>query len=52
MADDDIKRRWLGKLTRLNPATGHGVCQGKAPHKPLLLLALIDLAESVGVATG
>ena len=43
---NDIKKRWLGKLTRLNPATGHGACQGKAPHKPLLLLALIDLAET------
>jgi putative restriction endonuclease len=51
MADEDIKKRWLGKLTRLNPATGRGACQGKAPHKPLLLLALIDLAESGELTT-
>lgn len=38
--------RWLGKLTCLNPATGRGACRGKAPHKPLLLLSLIDLAEA------
>jgi hypothetical protein len=43
---DDIQNRWFGKLTRLNPNTRRGACQGKAPHKPLLLLALIDLAES------
>jgi hypothetical protein len=46
-----IKNRWLGKLTRLNPATGRGACQGNAPHKPLLLLALIDLAESGELTT-
>ena len=40
-----------GKLTRLNPNTGRGACQGKAPHKPLLLLALIDLAESGELTT-
>ena len=33
---------WLGKLTDLNT---HG---GDAPHKPLLLLALLDLVERVG----
>jgi putative restriction endonuclease len=43
--NDEIAARWLGKLTRLNPATGRGACRGKAPHKPLLLLSLIDLAE-------
>jgi putative restriction endonuclease len=48
---DDIKQRWLGKLTRLNPATGRGACREKAPHKPLLLLALIDLAESGELTT-
>jgi putative restriction endonuclease len=48
---DDIKNRWLGKLMRLNPATGRGACHGKAPHKPLLLLALIDLAESGELTT-
>jgi putative restriction endonuclease len=51
MADEDIKKHWLGKLTRLNPATGHGACQGKAPHKPLLLLALIDLAQTGELTT-
>lgn len=44
-ADEAPARRWLGKLTRLNPATGRGHCSGKAPHKPLLLLSLIDMAE-------
>lgn len=39
-------KTWLGKLTKLNPASGRGACQGKAPHKPLLLLSLIDLAEA------
>lgn len=51
IVSNDTKNRWLGKLTRLNPATGHGACQWKAPHKPLLLLALIDLAESGAFTT-
>jgi putative restriction endonuclease len=40
--------RWLGKLTRLNPyhAQPGGACRGKAPHKPLLLLCLLDMAEA------
>jgi putative restriction endonuclease len=33
---------WLAKLTDLNPA------KGDAPHKPLLLLSLLDLAERDG----
>ncbi len=37
--------RWLAKLTKLNPATGRGEMSGKAPHKPLILLSLLDLAE-------
>jgi hypothetical protein len=40
---------WLAKLGKLNPAISRGRLQGKArfaPHKPLLLLCLIDLAES------
>lgn len=49
---DNIKQRWLGKLTQLNPATGRGACHGKAPHKPLLLLVLIDLAENGELTTG
>jgi len=51
MADEDIKKSWLGKLTRLNPASGRGTCQGKAPHKPLLLLALIDLTQTGELTT-
>lgn len=43
---DDIAQRWLGKLTRLRPASAAGACRGVAPHKPLLLLALLDLVES------
>lgn len=39
-------RKWLGKLSRLNPASGRGQCRGKAPHKPLLLLCLLDMAEA------
>jgi putative restriction endonuclease len=39
-------KHWLGKLTRLNPASGRGSCRGKAPHKPLLLLCLLDMAEN------
>jgi putative restriction endonuclease len=46
MSKDDPARRWLARLTNLNPASGRGACRGKAPHKPLLLLALVDLAES------
>lgn len=46
MTMDDLVKKWLGKLTRLNPASGRGQCQGKAPHKPLLLLCLVDMAES------
>jgi putative restriction endonuclease len=37
---------WLGKLTALRPAIGRGNTAGNAPHKPLLLLCLIDLAEA------
>jgi putative restriction endonuclease len=46
MSNDDKAKRWLGKLTRLNPASGRGECRGKAPHKPLLLLSLLDMAET------
>lgn len=41
----DLEKKWLGKLTKLNPASGRGACSGKAPHKPLLLLSLVDMAE-------
>jgi hypothetical protein len=43
---DEIAKKWLGKLSALNPATGSGQCRGKAPHKPLLLLCLLDMAET------
>ena len=39
-------KRWLGKLTRLNPASGRGNCLGKAPHKPRLLLCILDMVEA------
>ncbi len=42
----DLVSWWLGKLTKLNPAAGRGQRQGKAPHKPLLLLCLFDMAEA------
>lgn len=42
----ELAKKWLGKLTRLNPASGRGQCRGKAPHKPLLLLCLLDMAEA------
>ena len=45
MTLDELAKHWLGKLTRLNPNTGKGLCHGKAPHKPLLLLAILDMAE-------
>ncbi len=43
---EEIAKRWLAKLTQLNAAHGKGDCSGKAPHKPLLLLCLLDMAES------
>ena len=46
MTAQDMRSHWLGKLTRLNPATGRGACHGKAPHKPLILLSILDLAQS------
>ena len=42
---------WLGKLRHLNPNLSRtkGDCAARyAPHKPLLLLALIDFAEAAG----
>jgi putative restriction endonuclease len=47
----ELGKKWLGKLTKLNPASGRGQCWGKAPHKPLLLLCLVDMAEA-GELTG
>lgn len=46
MSAEERAARWLGKLTRLRPAPGKGACRGVAPHKPLLLLCLLDMAES------
>jgi putative restriction endonuclease len=43
---EELSRKWLGKLTRLNCNTGRGECRGKAPHKPLLLLCILDMVES------
>lgn len=40
-----LAKKWLGKLTMLNAAAGRGKCRGKAPHKPLLLLCLLDMVE-------
>ncbi len=45
-AHELMAKRWLAKLTKLNPAHGKGSCSGKAPHKPLLLLCLLDMAEA------
>ena len=42
---EKITRHWLGRLTNLRPATGRGNTRGMAPHKPLFLLCLIDMAE-------
>lgn len=46
MSPAELSKKWLGKLTRLNPASGRGDCRGKAPHKPLLLLCLLDMVEA------
>jgi putative restriction endonuclease len=39
---------WLGKLTRLRAGNGKSTdgVSGQAPHKPLLLLSILDMAES------
>lgn len=41
---------WLGKLANLNAA--HTADRGIAPHKPLMLLAVIDLIESGDIPDG
>lgn len=46
MPSTELVKKWLGKLTQLNPASGRGHCRGKAPHKPLLLLCFVDMAET------
>src|SRR5690625_1864635 len=37
---------WLGKLTKLNPASAKQGHSGTAPHKPLLLLSILDMVEA------
>jgi predicted restriction endonuclease len=41
---------WLGKLSYLNVA--RTAARGAAPHKPLMLLTVIDLIESGGIPDG
>jgi putative restriction endonuclease len=41
---------WLGKLANLNAARTEG--RGIAPHKPLMLLTVIDLIESGDISDG
>lgn len=41
---------WLGKLANLNAA--HTAARGIAPHKPLMLLTVIDLIESGDIPDG
>ncbi len=44
---DEAAKNWLGKLTKLNPniAKPGSALRGKAPHKLLLLLSLLDMAK-------
>jgi putative restriction endonuclease len=49
---EETVARWLGRLTALRPANGRGTTRGNAPHKPLLLLCLIDMAETGSGLTG
>ncbi len=42
----ELSKKWLAKLTKLNAAVGRGDCRGKAPHKPLLILCILDLVEN------
>ncbi len=48
MGIEERAKLWLGKLTKLNPnqARPTSACRGYAPHKPLLLLCLLDMAEA------
>lgn len=41
--NDSLQEQWLKKLARLNP--NRSKIKGAAPHKPCLLLALLDMAE-------
>lgn len=43
---------WLAKLGKLNPSVSHAKGEGSsrfAPHKPLLLLCILDLADENGI---
>ena len=51
MSAEEKAKSWLAKLIRLHPASGRGACRGKAPHKPLLLLSLLDMAENGELAS-
>jgi hypothetical protein len=49
-----LKQTWLAKLQKLHPSVSKAKGSGNArvaPHKPLLLLCLIDLAEGGAVTT-
>lgn len=48
----ELATKWLAKFTRLNPnkARVGAACRGIAPHKPLLLLCLLDMAEAGEIA--
>ncbi len=46
---NSTQEQWLVKLRKLNPSVSHAKGEGNArfaPHKPLLLLCLIEMAES------
>ena len=43
-------QHWLGKLANLNAA--RTAARGSAPHKPLMLLTVIDLIESGDITDG
>ncbi len=46
MTEEERAKHWLGKLAKLNPASARRECRGKAPHKPLLLLCILDMVEA------
>lgn len=48
--DHDVAAIWLGRLGNLNVARTKA--RGMAPHKPLMLLTVIDLIESRDVSDG
>ena len=49
-SDKEKQTRWLGKLANLNAARTEA--RGIAPHKPLMLLTVIDLIESGDIPDG